>query len=117
MRGHLLNQQSRLTWLAPSAGSRIHCSGESWLRKPAPHLEPDVLDDDAQMQIVPPPKPHKEALMRKAAKSLPHLLIHKPHNPYCEICNQAKLRESPHRAGTGTVPILEYNAEFLSEAV
>ena len=44
--------------------------------------EPRVLDSDAQMQIVPPPKPHKEALLRKAAKELPHLLIHKPANPY-----------------------------------
>ena len=48
---------------------------------------------------VPPPKPHTEALLRKAAKELPRLLIHKPFNPYCEVCNQAKLCESPHRKG------------------
>ena len=45
------------------------------------------LDEEAQLQIVPPPKPHKDAVLRKAAKELPHLLIHKPHNPYCEVCN------------------------------
>ena len=51
------------------------------------------------MQIVPPPNPHKEALLRKQAKELPHLLIHKPANPYCEICNRAKVRERPSKHG------------------
>ena len=54
---------------------------------------PVELSIEQQMQIVPPPRPHKEALLRKAAKEAPHLLIHKPFNPYCEVCNQAKLRE------------------------
>ena len=59
-----------------------------------------VLDEEAQMQIVPPPKPHHEAALRKAAKELAHLLTHKPANPYCEICIQAKMIESPHRKGS-----------------
>ena len=67
--------------------------------EPDEQAEP-VLDEEKQYEIVPPPKPHLEAKLRKAAKEAPHILIHKPFNPYCEICNQAKLREAPHRKGT-----------------
>ena len=51
------------------------------------------------MQIVPPPKPHHEARERRLAKTVPHILTHKPFNPYCDICNQAKAREPPHKPG------------------
>ena len=43
--------------------------------------EKGPLDDEAQIQIVPPPKPHKDAALRKVAKELAHLLTHKPANP------------------------------------
>ena len=57
------------------------------------------MSEEARLQIVPPPKPHKEALLRKAATEVPHILFHRPFNPYCRICNEAKLREAPHRKG------------------
>ena len=53
-----------------------------------------VLDEEAQYRVVPPPKPHVEAKLRKEAKQVPHILLHKPFNKYCEICNQAKLNAS-----------------------
>ncbi len=63
---------------------------------------PKELSESEQMQIIPPPKPHQHVLLRKAAKELPHLLIHKPHNLYCSICMQAKARERPHRKGAAS---------------
>ena len=59
-------------------------------------LGPAPLDEAAQYQIVPAPRPNKEAKLRKDATELPHLLLHRLFNPYCEICLQAKLREDPH---------------------
>merc|ERR1712115_151722 len=66
-----------------------------------------VLDEEAQYRVVPPPKPHVEAKLRKEAKQVPHILIHKPFNRFCEICNQAKLREAPHRRSDGKSPHAE----------
>ena len=31
---------------------------------------------DKQMDLVPPPRPHKEARLRRLAKTVPHILIH-----------------------------------------
>ena len=47
--------------------------------------------------IVPPPNPHKEAVLRCQDRELPCLFIHKPSNPYCPYCVRAKMRGSPHR--------------------
>ena len=57
---------------------------------------------EAQMQIVPPPKPHAYERLKRLAKTVPHILIHKPFNPFCEVCQQAKMRERPHKKGAFT---------------
>ena len=63
------------------------------------------------MEIVPPPRPHKEARLRCLAKTGAHILRHKPFNPYCDICRGAKLREAPHRKGAAD-ETLEEAKEF-----
>ena len=73
--------------------------------------EEEEWGEEKQMQIVPPPKPHVNAKMRRLAKTVPHILIHKPMNPFCEICKQAKLREPPHRKG-GAAKVIEGAKEF-----
>jgi len=80
-------------------------------------LEPVELDETAQYTIVPTPRPNKEAKLRKEAKELPHLLIHKPFNPYCEVCLQAKLREDPHRGKKGVVPTTADSAKDFGDYV
>ena len=85
--------------------------GEDTADEPIQLGDPHELSYDDQMAIVPPPKPHKDARLRLLAKTVPHILIHKPFNPHCSICRGAKLREAPHRKGSAA-KVLEDAKEF-----
>ena len=63
------------------------------------------------MHIVSPPRQTSETRLRRLAKTVPHILTHKPFNPYCDICKQAKLREPPHKKG-GAELVIENAKEF-----
>ena len=73
--------------------------------------DPVEMSYESQMEIVPPPRPHKEARLRRLAQTVPHILTHKPFNPYCDICRGAKLREGCHRKGAAN-EVLEEAKEF-----
>ena len=48
--------------------------------------------------VPPPPEPHPEtaeARLRREAVSRRHLMTHLPKNPYCPICQGAKIRAAP----------------------
>ena len=54
--------------------------------------------------------------MRKQAKELSHLLIHKPRRPYCEHCVRAQLRESPHRRSAGVTKVVTNFGDIVTGA-
>lgn len=56
------------------------------------------LSHKGQMQIVPRPRLDYDSKKRREARSVPHILMHKPAMPlYCAICRRSKLRGAPHR--------------------
>ena len=62
-------------------------------------MEPEDGPDDAVKDPPPPPKPPKEEWaprdLKAEAKSITHLLTHMPMNPYCEVCQRAKMSRRP----------------------
>ena len=59
------------------------------------------LSYKGRLQVVPKPRLDLDSRKRREARSVPHILIHKPAMPeHCEICRRAKLRETPHRKGS-----------------
>ena len=55
----------------------------------------------------------KEQQLREEARSLTHLLAHRPFNPYCESCVVAKQKRSQHRRLAPTA-VDSYSGEFGS---
>ena len=78
-----------------------------------PAISPDVGAEakvtEASSEVPPPPLPPAEdakrkrgiEALKKEAKSAHHLLCHPPKNPYCDICQQAKMYKSPSYSGKG----------------
>ena len=75
------------THTAEAPGDRQDTGGEA-------EEEPDPEEDGIPL----PPEVGDEAL-RADAKSLAHLLTHKPFNKYCEACQAAKMRDVKHFRG------------------
>ena len=98
---------------------RSESEEEEQLEKAELYDDHGELTEKGRRQIVPRPRLDRDSRKRREARSVPHILIHKPAMPeHCEICRRAKLRETPHRKGSfGESQSAESEAEEFGDCV
>ena len=62
-----------------------------------PQLE-EVAEAAVEVAEIAPVVVSKEQQLRIEAKSLRHLMTHKPRNPFCAACQRAKMQSKPARS-------------------
>jgi hypothetical protein len=92
--------------------------------EPQPFLTEAVEDPDADRKVEPPVEPKSkgssssihdeqddfkrslgEKALKEEAKSIQHMLTHIPKNPFCDVCQKAKMFKPPSRAVGGSTKV------------